>query len=120
VNTSSTSGRGDSGEHASTARITTREAFEAFHAQRKSKGAQYRENLFGRLNDGSYADDSVQRHWWTWQNAQADIDDLIADLLAALQGALMELREYEFDASGETYSNPRIDAAIAKATGGVL
>jgi hypothetical protein len=48
-----------------------REAFEAFHARRKSKGAAYREALFARRPDDTYADDSVQRHWWTWQNARA-------------------------------------------------
>jgi hypothetical protein len=46
-----------------------REEFEAFHSRRKNKGATYREGLFTRCDDGSYVDYSVQRHWWTWQNA---------------------------------------------------
>lgn len=47
-----------------------RSAFEAFHRARKSGRGRLRElQLFTRLPDGTYADDSVQRHWWTWQNA---------------------------------------------------
>lgn len=46
-----------------------REGFEAFFlASRKSKGKDRRPN-FERLADGTYMDDHVQRHWWTWQNA---------------------------------------------------
>jgi hypothetical protein len=48
---------------------TDRERFEQFHGQRRSKGAGWRERVFDRMPDGTYADDSVQRHWWTWQNA---------------------------------------------------
>lgn len=50
---------------------TEREQFEAFHARRKCKGQAWRDRLFQKLPDGTYVDDSVQRHWWTWQNAQA-------------------------------------------------
>lgn len=46
-----------------------RAAFERyFAASRKSKGAGRTPN-FARLQDGTYADDHTQRHWWTWQNA---------------------------------------------------
>lgn len=46
-----------------------RAAFERyFSASRKSKGA-WRAVNFARLQDGTYADDHTQRHWWTWQNA---------------------------------------------------
>ena len=46
-----------------------RAAFERyFSASRKSKGAGRGVN-FARLQDGTYADDHTQRHWWTWQNA---------------------------------------------------
>lgn len=48
---------------------TMREAFEAFHFNRKCKGAVGRKRMAARLPDGTYVDDSVQRHWWTWQNA---------------------------------------------------
>lgn len=48
-----------------------REAFERwFLESRKSKGAS-RRPTFERMEDGTYADDHTQRHWWTWQNAQA-------------------------------------------------
>lgn len=53
----------------------SREEFEAFHGRRKSKGAAYREALFARLPDDTYADPSVQRHWWTWQNARKALAD---------------------------------------------
>jgi hypothetical protein len=49
--------------------------------------------------------------------ANAQLAQAAPDLLAVLQGALLELREYEFDASGESYNNPKINAAIAKALG---
>ncbi len=46
-----------------------REAFEAFFRSRNSKGAEWRERMFDRRQqDDTYADDAVQRHWWTWQN----------------------------------------------------
>lgn len=48
---------------------TMREAFEAFHGRRQGKGAAYREALFRRRDDDTYLNESVQRHWWTWQNA---------------------------------------------------
>jgi hypothetical protein len=48
-----------------------REAFERYFAgSRKSKGAG-RKPTFARLQDGTYADDHTQRHWWTWQNASS-------------------------------------------------
>jgi hypothetical protein len=49
-----------------------REEFEAFiRWSRTGKGAQAREALTERCetNPEDYADLSVQRHWWTWQNA---------------------------------------------------
>lgn len=48
-----------------------RDAFERFHGARKNKGLKKAAQRFERLPDGTYADDSVQRHWWTWQNARA-------------------------------------------------
>lgn len=46
-------------------------SFEAyFAASRKSKGTGRRAN-FDTMEDGTYADDHTQRHWWTWQNARA-------------------------------------------------
>lgn len=46
-----------------------RAAFEAWFAEsRKSKGPS-RRPTFERFEDGTYADDSTQRHWWTWQHA---------------------------------------------------
>jgi hypothetical protein len=50
--------------------VNDREAFERFFAQRKNKGAKWRDLRFARLPaDDTYADESVQRHWWTWQCA---------------------------------------------------
>lgn len=46
-----------------------REQFEAFHGRRRNKGRARAERMFDRLPDDTYADESVQRHWWTWQNA---------------------------------------------------
>jgi len=52
-----------------------REAFERFHGARKAKGVGRRERMFERLPDDTYADPSVQRHWWTWQNARAALSE---------------------------------------------
>jgi hypothetical protein len=49
-----------------------REAFERyFLASRKGRGPS-RAPTFAKLGDGTYADDHTQRHWWTWQQAQAE------------------------------------------------
>lgn len=46
-----------------------RNAFERYFAEsRRNRGAAKRPN-FARLQDGTYADDHTQRHWWTWQMA---------------------------------------------------
>jgi hypothetical protein len=47
----------------------SRQRFEEFQAGRKSKGVEHRARLFDKLADGTYFDEAVQRHWWTWQNA---------------------------------------------------
>ena len=47
-----------------------REAFERFFRSRNSKGVEWRERMFDRrAADDTYVEESVQRHWWTWQNA---------------------------------------------------
>jgi hypothetical protein len=58
-----------------------RDEFERwFLESRKSKGASHRPT-FERMEDGTYADNHTQRHWWTWQNAQAArIDELEAEV----------------------------------------
>lgn len=49
----------------------SREAFEAYFAEsRRSRGAGKRPT-FEQFEDGTYKDDHTQRHWWTWQQAQA-------------------------------------------------
>lgn len=49
-----------------------RESFEAYWlSSRKGHGAGKAERMLVRDPDGDYADQSTQRHWWTWQNAQA-------------------------------------------------
>src|SRR5574343_1238261 len=48
-----------------------RDAFERFHGARKNKGLKKAAQRCKRLPAGTYADDSVQRHWWTWQNSRA-------------------------------------------------
>lgn len=51
--------------------VPLRDAFEAWFADsRKGKGKNHAPT-FARLSDDTYADDSTQRHWWTWQNAAA-------------------------------------------------
>jgi hypothetical protein len=67
-----------------------REAFERwFFESRKSKGAS-RRPTFERMEDGTYADNHTQRHFWTWQNAQAArIAELEAEV-ERLQRAITE------------------------------
>ena len=50
-----------------------RAAFEAFFVTTNVKGRHRLEKLFERslCERDSYADESTQRHWWTWQNARA-------------------------------------------------
>ncbi len=73
-----------------------RERFEAFMAQRNSKGVARRESMFDLLPDGTYAHDHVQRHWWTWQNANRAYAALIAEdcaivgRIAQLEGRLVD------------------------------
>lgn len=45
-----------------------RSAFERFWLRSRCD-AKHRQRLKDRREDGSYADLSAQRHWWTWQNA---------------------------------------------------
>jgi len=74
---------------------TDRERFEQFHGQRRSKGAGWRERVFDRLPDGTYADDSVQRHWWTWQNAleaqAAELARLRAERVTGMDAFVLRL-----------------------------
>ena len=52
----------------------TREAFESFFVEsRRGRGAR-KVPTFERLEDGTYADDHTQRHWWTWQKAIESLD----------------------------------------------
>jgi len=46
----------------------SRQAFERYWLRSRG-GRKHRERLEGRREDGSYADASAQRHWWTWQSA---------------------------------------------------
>jgi hypothetical protein len=49
-----------------------RAAFEVFYAgSRRNRGRERAEHLLDRLPDDTYALESTQRHWWTWQNAHA-------------------------------------------------
>lgn len=49
----------------------TRECFERFFSDsRRNRGAKHPPS-FDRRDDGTYADDHTQRHWWTWQQALA-------------------------------------------------
>lgn len=84
-----------------------RERFEAFQAYRKaSKGAVKRERLFARLPDGTYAEPSTQRHWWTWQNALAGAaapqparrltDEQIDSAIHALNGIARDVDTFDY------------------------
>ena len=67
-----------------------RAAFEAWFAEsRKSKGPS-RRPTFERFEDGTYADDSTQRHWWTWQHAASPQPTAapVAELVEALNNLL--------------------------------
>lgn len=47
-----------------------RPAFEVwFSDSRRGKGTAFLAKALQRASDGSYADESTQRHWWTWQCA---------------------------------------------------
>jgi hypothetical protein len=53
---------------------TERALFEAYFVEsRRGNGRKKLDHLFDRLDDGTYAYDSTQRHWWTWQQARASI-----------------------------------------------
>ena len=58
-----------------------RDDFERFHGSRKNKGLKKAAQRFERMPDGTYADDSVQRHWWTWQNSRAALAEQPASVL---------------------------------------
>lgn len=61
-----------------------REAFEAWFAgSRRSRGVAKRPD-FALRDDGTYADDRTQRHWWTWQNAAAEAKERAAERLLEL------------------------------------
>lgn len=46
-----------------------RAQFEAYFSNSRRGRIGKKIPAFQRLPDGTYADDSTQRHWWTWQNA---------------------------------------------------
>jgi hypothetical protein len=51
-----------------------RAAFEAFFRQSRShSGRKKIERCLDRLEDDTYADESTQRHWWTWQQSRAAV-----------------------------------------------
>ena len=50
-------------------------------------------------------------------DANARLIAAAPDMLEALQECRAELEAYEADATGEGYKNPRLNAAIARATG---
>ena len=83
--------------------------FEAFFATRSSKGLKAREHRMQRLADGSYADESVQRHWWTWQNATPQASAKPAEV-AALSDALNAFMTY-FGMDEDEWSKPVFDKA---------
>ena len=56
----------------------SRRQFEAFHAGRKNRGAKRRSEMFKQLEDGTYADESESRHWWTWRTAVEFALDVLA------------------------------------------
>lgn len=72
------------------ASTNARTQFEHFFAEsRKGKGPS-RRPTFAQLQDGTYVEDSTQRHWWTWQNAapqaqQPLTDEQIANFRAGYQ-----------------------------------
>ncbi len=49
-----------------------RGAFEFFFAYSRRGRGPSKVPTFERLGDDTYADDHTQRHWWTWQRAQAE------------------------------------------------
>jgi hypothetical protein len=51
--------------------LDEREAFEAFMSHsRRNKGLKKAEQLLNKFEDGTYINEHVQRHWWTWQQAR--------------------------------------------------
>ncbi len=82
-----------------------RAAFERYFAtSRKSKGAG-RSPDFARLQDGTYADDHTQRHWWTWQNALNSCNALLNEPCMAMKAAgvtaLYKASGDELEATGD-------------------
>jgi hypothetical protein len=82
-----------------------RAAFERYFAtSRKSKGAGRSQN-FARLQDGTYADDHTQRHWWTWQNALNSCNALLNEPCMAMKAAgvtaLYKASGDELEATGD-------------------
>lgn len=61
------------------ASTNARTQFEHFFAEsRKGKGPS-RRPTFAQLQDGTYVEDSTQRHWWTWQNAAPQAQQPLTD-----------------------------------------
>jgi hypothetical protein len=88
-----------------------REAFERFHGARKAKGVGRRERMFERLPDDTYADPSVQRHWWTWQNA---LEAQAAELAASK--AAQRRAKIALDETATELARLRAEPAIAIVT----
>lgn len=94
-----------------------RAAFEAWFAEsRKSKGPS-RRPTFERFEDGTYADDSTQRHWWTWQHAASPQPTAapVAELVEALRALLDEQDAQQGYATPAAYGRAR--AALSRAPG---
>jgi len=52
--------------------MSTREAFEQFMSHsRRNRGVKKAAELLNKFDDGTYINEHVQRHWWTWQQARA-------------------------------------------------
>ncbi|MBX3603236.1 MAG: hypothetical protein KF863_21655 [Rubrivivax sp.] len=81
-----------------------RAEFEAwFASSRRNKGID-RRPTFARREDDTYDDDHTQRHWWTWQQAQAN-------LTARLQ------REVEVLRAERDQARASVDRAVQLLTG---
>ena len=94
-----------------------RAAFEAWFAEsRKSKGPSRRPTFERFVEDGTYADDSTQRHWWTWQHAASPQPTAapVAELVEALRifvGCALPVST-EIDKRGHRWTEAYLDQAL--------
>ena len=51
-----------------------RAEFETFFAESRRGRGPSKAPTFQRLQDGTYADDHTQRHWWTWQQSRKALE----------------------------------------------